>query len=495
MSRAGATSAGPLLAEPNFLRVWLAGACAATARWLEMLAVGIFVFEETGSPLLVAAMLMLRMLPLALFGALGGEVASRFDRRRVLLGTPVAVVTVMPSDAPPVRHRGRIWIRVGPRRAVAGAQDERILNEKRRHRDPHFDVQPVPTASVADLDLRRFDEEYLPLAVDVLGDIFLNSVFDPDEIERERTVILQEIASADENPEDFVHDLFSLDYFGDHPLGRPVCGEADTVTGFTRDDLVGFMAERYLPGRVVIAGAGNLSHSDLVEAVAGDFVALQARPLEDGATPPEARHGLYRHPRKLGQVHVCLGAPGLPHGDPRQYAAHVLNTLLGGGMSSRLFQEIRERRGKAYAVYSFLSSYRDAGYLGVYVGTKAEWTREVIDLAVEEMFKVAEGKVTGEELARAQNQLVGNTLLGLESADSWMSHMVRCEMHHGRQISLEEIVRGVRDVSLDALTALAREFFVAGSMTATVLGDLDGHGVEGLPFGSLEEDRPSTSVG
>ena len=338
-------------------------------------------------------------------------------------------------------------------------------------------------------------DEHLPLAVDVLGDIFLNSVFDPDEIERERTVILQEIASADENPEDFVHDLFSLDYFGDHPLGRPVCGEADTVTGFTRDDLVGFMAERYLPGRVVIAGAGNLSHSDLVEAVAGDFVALQARPLEDGATPPEVRHGLYRHPRKLGQVHVCLGAPGLPHGDPRQYAAHVLNTLLGGGMSSRLFQEIRERRGKAYAVYSFLSSYRDAGYLGVYVGTKAEWTREVIDLAVEEMFKVAEGKVTGEELARAQNQLVGNTLLGLESADSWMSHMVRCEMHHGRQISLEEIVRGVRDVSLDALTALAREFFVAGSMTATVLGDLDGHGVEGLPFGSLEEDRPSTSVG
>ncbi len=329
-------------------------------------------------------------------------------------------------------------------------------------------------------------DEHLPLAIDVLKDIFLNSVFDPEEIERERTVILQEIASADENPEDFVHDLFNLDYFGDHPLGRPVCGEVDTVSGFTRDDLVGFVADRYLPGRVIIAGAGNLSHAELVDAVAGDFGAVPSRPLEDTGATPEVGRGLHLHPRKLGQVHVCLGVPALAHGDPRHYAAHVLNTLLGGGMSSRLFQEIRERRGKAYSVYSFLSSYRDVGYLGVYVGTRAEWTREVIDLAVEEMFKLAEGKVTGDELARARNQLIGNTLLGLESADSWMSHMTGSEMYHGRQVSLDEIVQGVRDVSLDVLTALARELFSAETMTATVLGDLDGHGVEGLRF-----DRPA----
>ena len=331
-------------------------------------------------------------------------------------------------------------------------------------------------------------DEHLPLAIDVLKDIFLNSVFDPEEIERERTVILQEIASSDENPEDFVHDLFSLDYFGDHPLGRPVCGEAETVTGFTRDDLVNFMAERYLPGRVIIAGAGNLTHADLVDAVAGEFGALPPRPLNDAPAVPETGHGLFHHPRQVGQVHICLGAPGLPHGDPRLYVAHVLNTLLGGGMSSRLFQEIRERRGKAYSVYSYLSSYRDVGYLGVYVGTKAEWTREVIDLAVEEMFKVAAGKVTAEELARAQNQLIGNTLLGLESADSWMSHMTRSEMSHGRQISMEEITQGVRDVSLDAVAELARQFFVAESMTATVLGDLDGHSVEGLPFGTVASE-------
>ena len=325
-------------------------------------------------------------------------------------------------------------------------------------------------------------DEHLPLAIDLLTDIFLHSEFDRDEIERERTVILQEIASADENPEDYVHDLFSLDYFGDHPLGRPVCGEADTVTGFTRDDLVRFVAERYLPGRVIIAGAGNLSHAALVDAVAGEFGAMPSGPLEAADAAPESLPGLSLHPRKLGQVHVCMGAPGLPHADRRQYAAHVLNTLLGGGMSSRLFQEVRERRGKAYSVYSFLSSYRDAGYLGVYVGTRAEWTREVMEVAVAEMFKVAEGGVTEEELARARDQLVGNTLLGLESADSWMSHVARSEMHHGRQVTLDEIVRGVREVSLDSLTALAGEMVRADAFTATLLGDLEGHDVEGLRF-------------
>ncbi len=326
-------------------------------------------------------------------------------------------------------------------------------------------------------------DEHLPLAVDVLSDLFLNSVFDAEEIERERTVILQEIASADENPEDFVHDLFSLDYFGDHPLGRAVCGEVDTVAGFTRDDLVGFMAERYLPGRVIIAGAGNLSHAKLVDAVGGAFGALEAKPLQAPPAAPGPRSGLFHHPRQLGQVHICLGVPALPHGDPRHYVAHVLNALLGGGMSSRLFQEIRERRGKAYSVYSFLSPYRDTGYLGLYVGTKAEWAREVIDLAVDEMAKVAAGQVTEEELGRAREQLVGHTLLGLESADAWMTHVTRSEMHRGAQISVEEITRGLRDVTPEAVTELARELFVPGAMTATLLGDLEGHSVGGAGFG------------
>ncbi len=336
-------------------------------------------------------------------------------------------------------------------------------------------------------------DEHLPLAVDVLSDLFLNSVFDPEEIERERTVILQEIASAEENPEDFVHDLFSLDYFGDHPLGRAVCGDVDTVSGFTRDDLVEFMAERYRPGRVIIAGAGNLSHAALVDAVGGAFGAIAAKPLQAPVAAPEPRSGLFHHPRKLGQVHICLGAPALPHGDPRMYVAHVLNTLLGGGMSSRLFQEIRERRGRAYSVYSFLAPYRDTGYLGVYVGTKAEWAREVMDLAVDEMAKVAAGQVTEEELGRAREQLVGNTLLGLESADSWMTHMTRSEMHRGAQISVDEITRGVRDVTLEAVAELARELFTRGALTATLLGDLEGHSVDGVGFGGTDTEAAAAN--
>lgn len=337
-------------------------------------------------------------------------------------------------------------------------------------------------------------DEHLPLAIAVLKDIFLNSTFDPEEIERERTVILQEIASADENPEDFVHELFGLDYFGDHPLGRPICGEVDTVSGFTRNDLVEFVADRYLPGRIIIAAAGNLSHAELVNAVAEEFGARPSRPLEDVNGAPEVGRGVFVHHRELGQVHICLGVPALVHGDPRHYAAHVLNTLLGGGMSSRLFQEIRERRGRAYSVYSFLSAYREAGYLGVYVGTKAEWTREVIDITADEMCKLAEGKVTGEELERARNQLVGNTLLGLESADSWMSHVVRSEMHYGRQVLVEEIVQGVRDVTVDVVTDLAREFLLPEAMAITLLGDLEGHNVDSLPFGTSASEAAARPV-
>jgi predicted Zn-dependent peptidase len=317
-------------------------------------------------------------------------------------------------------------------------------------------------------------DEHLPLAIDVLKDIFLNSVFDPDEIERERTVILQEIASADENPEDFVHDLFSRDYFGDHPLGRPISGEAETVNGFTRDDLVGFMAERYLPGRVIIAGAGNLSHAELVDAVAGEFGALPSGSLEGADVPPEIGHGLFQHPRELGQVHICLGAPGLPHGDPRHYVAHVLNTVLGGSMSSRLFQNIREKRGLAYAVSSGLTSYRDAGVVTVYVGCDGAAVAEVVDLVVEELRGLKRTPVPGDELQRAKDHLKGSCVLGLESTTSRMSHLAQCEMYFGRQVPLSETLAGIERVTADDVQRVAGDLFRDGALAATLVGPVAG---------------------
>lgn len=326
-------------------------------------------------------------------------------------------------------------------------------------------------------------DDHLDLAVDILTDIFLNSSFDPQEVDRERSVILQELAQADENPEDYVHDLFSQDYFGDHALGRPICGSVETVSGFEREDLLGFVKERYLPGRMLLTVAGNVQHETVVEALAKAFGGLDAGPLGESSSVPESHHGIFHHPKPLEQVHVCLGLPGLPHAHRQRYVAYILNTLLGGGMSSRLFQEVREKRGKAYSVYSFLTSYDDVGYLGIYAGTKPEWTNEVVQVIIGEIENVAQGNITQHEFLRAQNQLVGNTLLGLETTDSWMSHMARSELHYGRQISLEDIAQGVRAVSYADVIEFAKSLFKPGSTVLTLLGDLSDDSIRALPIG------------
>lgn len=323
-------------------------------------------------------------------------------------------------------------------------------------------------------------DDHLPLAVDVLSDIFLNSIFDPEEIERERSVILQEIAQADENPEDFVHDLFSLDYFGEHALGRPICGTIETVSAMQREDLVKFVAERYAPHRVIITVAGNVDHETIVAALA-EFSRLAPRDTAAPVSAPQSRSGVFHHPRSLEQIHICMGVPGLPHAHDQRYVAHILNTLLGGGMSSRLFQEVREKRGKAYSVYSFLSSYSDLGYLAVYAATKPEWTNEVIDIVTSEMKSIAQGKVAEEEFRRARNQLVGNTLLGLETTDAWMSHIARSEIYHGEQVTLEDIAEGVRAVSYEELTDFAASLLNPDTTAVTLLGDLSEDRISQIP--------------
>jgi predicted Zn-dependent peptidase len=315
-------------------------------------------------------------------------------------------------------------------------------------------------------------DDHLDLAVDVLTDIFRNSTFEPEEIERERSVILQEIAQADENPEDFVHDLFSLDYFGEHALGRPICGTVETVSAIQRDDLVRFVQERYLPGRVIITVVGNVEHDALVDSMAEAFARLEPRDAGEPVSTPDSRQGVFHHPRPLEQIHICMGVPGVPQAHDQRYEAHILNTLLGGGMSSRLFQEVREKRGKAYSVYSFLSSYSDLGYLAVYAATKPEWASEVTEIVAAEMRNVARGKITEEEFRRAQNQLVGNTLLGLETTDAWMSHIARSEIYYGEQVSLEDIADAVRGVSYQDLLEFAASLFNPASTAVTLLGDL-----------------------
>jgi predicted Zn-dependent peptidase len=320
-------------------------------------------------------------------------------------------------------------------------------------------------------------DENLPLAIDLLSDVFLHSVFDVDEIERERSVILQEISQVEDTPDDYVHDLFSLDFFKDHPLGRPICGRAETVLNFRRDDFMNFFRARYLPRRVVISAAGHLRHRDLVSEMETRLGALpnptnraDFSSLEE-AIRPDIQNGIFLHGKALEQAHLCLGVAGIHQLHPQRYAAYVLNTLFGGGMSSRLFQEIREKRGKAYSVYSFLSLYKDVGYLGVYSGTSVESVAEVADLALMELKKIAAGEIKDDEIRRSQGQLVGNMMLGLESTDSWMSHNARNEIYFGKAVPTDEICARIRSVSRDEIIDLACTLLRSKGMVLSLLGD------------------------
>ncbi len=322
-------------------------------------------------------------------------------------------------------------------------------------------------------------DENLPLAIDLLTDIFLHSSFDAEEIERERSVILQEISQAEDTPDDYVHDLFNLDFFKDHPIGRPICGREQTVNGFSREDILGFFKSRYQPRRVIVSAAGNFRHSALVDEIGARLGVVHDSADSDqalsanGESAPEMGSGIFPHAKSLEQVHLCLGVAGISQAHPKRYIAYVLNTLLGGGMSSRLFQEIREKRGKAYSVYSFSSSYKDVGYFGVYAGTSLESTEEVVELIVKELQKLAAGEVSDVELSRTQGQLVGSMMLGLESTDSWMSHIARNEIYFGKTVTTDEICRQIRAVSRDDVIELADALFASGAMTLTLLGDFD----------------------
>jgi predicted Zn-dependent peptidase len=333
-------------------------------------------------------------------------------------------------------------------------------------------------------------DENLPLAIDLLTDIFLHSTFDAEEIERERSVILQEISQSEDTPDDYVHDLFSLDFFSDHPIARPICGREETVTRFQRQDIVNFFKSRYQPRRVIVAAAGNFRHDALAREIGARLGSIaessggRGAAASVGEIAPQMRSGVFPHVKSLEQAHLCLGVGGVRQSDPKRYAAYVLNTMLGGGMSSRLFQEIREKRGKAYSVYSFSTSYKDVGYLGVYAGTSVESTEEVLDLTVTELKKLAAGDVSEEELRRTQGQLVGSMILGLESTDSWMSHIARNEIYFGKFVTTEEICARIRAISRDDVVQLADELFRPDAMAVTLLGDFsDGFQIKNLSLG------------
>lgn len=320
--------------------------------------------------------------------------------------------------------------------------------------------------------------EHLPLALDLLTDLFTQSLFPAEEIDRERAVILQEISQAEDTPDDYIHELFNQAFWPGHPLARPIAGTAGTVSGLMRPDFVQFMEERYRPNRILVSAAGQVQHEALIGIVDRFLGGLQGEAALPPGTVPSAAGGVFLHEKPLEQVHLCLGGTGIGQGDPDRYAANVVNLALGGGMSSRLFQEIRERRGRAYSVYSFLSSYLDAGYTGIYVGTSAEWAREVVDVSLAEIERLQRDGLTPDELTRARNQMKGNMLLGLETSDSRMSRLARNEIYYGREVPLEEVAAGIDAVDNEAVIRVASRLFRAGERALTVLGNVADTGID-----------------
>jgi len=309
----------------------------------------------------------------------------------------------------------------------------------------------------------------LELATDVIADILQHSVFDETELSRERAVVLQEIGQSIDTPDDIIFDHFQETAYPDQPLGRPVLGRAEIVSSLDRDSLRAYMSRHYSPERMVIAAAGKVDHERLTELVAEAFNGL---PDDDTPTvePAAYRGGDFREARELEQVHLLLGFDGVGYRDDDHYAALVLSTLLGGGMSSRLFQEIRENRGLVYSIYSFVSAYADGGLFGIYAGTGAKEVEELMPVVCDELAKLSHD-ITEPEAARARTQLKASTLMSRESSGSRAEQLAQQLLAYGRPLPVTEIVEKIEAVDVTALQGLAKRL-AASRPTLAALGPI-----------------------
>lgn len=322
-------------------------------------------------------------------------------------------------------------------------------------------------------------DQHLPIAFDVLADLVLHPLFRTEDLEKEKGVILEEIKMEVDNPEYLIHEIFSSTFWKDHALGRPILGTKQTVSTFTREMLDSYYRSVYTADNILITAAGNLEHAALVDLAASHFAGLGSNGPVPPMMPPQPNAGMvFKNKSSLEQVHLYVGVPSyaLPH--EARSACYVLNTVLGGGMSSRLFQNIREKRGLAYSVYSDLNMYRDAGCLAVYAGTSIESAGKVVDCIVQELYEMQDHLVPVDELRRAKDHLKGSLMLGLESTSSRMGNLARQELYFQRFFTLDEMVEKIEEVEAERVRQIAEEFFQPEKMAVTMLGRLNGFKLE-----------------
>lgn len=318
-------------------------------------------------------------------------------------------------------------------------------------------------------------DEHLPIAMDVLSDLVLNPVFDLKDIDRERGVILEEIKMDEDNPDYLVHEIFTQNFWKDHPLGKPILGTKETVKKFDQPVVFDSYRQRFNPGNLIIAAAGNINHERFVDLVIKHFDHMKPGSNGSQGQPPKVvPRIIMRNKKALEQVQICIGVPCHPIAHEKRYASYILNTVLGGGMSSRLFQNIREKQGLVYAIYSDLNPYRDTGCLGVYAGTSRESAGRVVESIIREFRDLKAGPVPAEELQRCKDQLKGSLMLSLESSTARMSNLARQEMYFDRFYNLDELIERIEEVTAHDLQELAQDFFRTENIAVTVLGNLNG---------------------
>jgi predicted Zn-dependent peptidase len=318
-------------------------------------------------------------------------------------------------------------------------------------------------------------QEHVPVAIDVLSDIFLNSLFDTEELTKEKNVILEEIKRHEDAPDDLIHDLFFETVWPDHNLGKSVIGTNESVSSLVRQNLVDYIAKRYTPDTIVISAAGNLEHDQIVDLISERFSSLSGSRadwrVED--TVPRTVSASKKFSKPIEQVHVVVGVPGYSQMNPDKYKLALLDNILGGGMSSRLFQEIRENRGLAYSVGSYTANYREGGLFAVYAGTSTEAADEVVEIIQDEFKKITADNATAAELDRVKNQIKGGLVMGQESMSGRMMKMGKNELTYDRVIPIEEVSAKIQEVTLEDIHETAKALLIPAKESVVKVGPFD----------------------
>ena len=317
-------------------------------------------------------------------------------------------------------------------------------------------------------------DSHLPLVVDILSDIFLHSVFDGAEVEREREVILQEIHMVEDTPDEYVHILFNRNFWDGNPMGRPIFGSIQTVQSFTKEMIMGYLSRGYHPDRIVLSAAGNVKHDEFLELVEPAFSNIKRHSYTLNRKVPLISSRVNLYPRELEQIHLCLGTRGTSLVEKERYSCSILNVILGGSMSSRLFQEVRERRGLAYSIYSFLSSHTDAGMVGIYGAVRPHNITETLEVIRGEIRRFKEEPISEAELRAAKEHIKGGIYLAAENTDNRMSRLAKNEIIFDRFVPYEEIEAGLESVTVEEVQTLAQQLFRSEFMSLVLLGQVDG---------------------